>query len=65
MAPHDARACLQFLALAEKQTATMPLIVGNRLVGTSLACTGDMRKDGCIWIGQLRFIIRRNIAHWR
>ena len=32
----------QFLALAEKTTATGPLIVGHRLVGTSLACTGNI-----------------------
>ena len=32
----------EFLALAERQGATVPLIVGHRLVGTSLACTGDI-----------------------
>jgi class 3 adenylate cyclase/tetratricopeptide (TPR) repeat protein len=31
-----------FLALAEKQSATMPLIVGYRLVGTSLTCAGKI-----------------------
>ena len=31
----------EFLTLAEKQGATMPLVVGNRLVGTSLVSTGD------------------------
>jgi tetratricopeptide (TPR) repeat protein len=34
----------EFLALAEKQVETMPLIVGHRLVGTSLVCTGDMAQ---------------------
>ena len=34
----------EFLALAEKQGATMPLVVGNRLAGTSLVCTGDMTQ---------------------
>jgi predicted ATPase/class 3 adenylate cyclase len=34
----------EFLALAEKQRATMPLSVGHRLVGTSLACTGDIAQ---------------------
>ena len=34
----------EFLALAEKQGATEPLIVGHRLVGTSLACTGDIAQ---------------------
>jgi predicted ATPase len=34
----------EFLALAEKQGTTEPLIVGHRLVGTSLACTGDIAQ---------------------
>src|SRR6476661_5704761 len=34
----------EFLTLAEKQGATMPLVVGNRLVGTSLASTGEMTQ---------------------
>jgi class 3 adenylate cyclase/predicted ATPase len=34
----------QFLELAEKQRAAGPLIVGHRLVGTSLACTGDVAQ---------------------
>jgi class 3 adenylate cyclase/predicted ATPase len=32
----------QYLALAEKQTATGPLIVGHRLMGISLMVTGDI-----------------------
>jgi class 3 adenylate cyclase/predicted ATPase len=32
----------QFLALAEKQRTTIPLMVGHRLVGSSLHYTGDM-----------------------
>jgi class 3 adenylate cyclase/predicted ATPase len=32
----------RFLALAEKQGATSPLIVGHRLMATSLLCTGDI-----------------------
>ncbi len=32
----------QFLALAEKQRATIPLMVGHRLVGSSSHYTGDM-----------------------
>ena len=31
----------QFLALAEKQGATVPLMIGYRLMGTSLMGTGD------------------------
>jgi tetratricopeptide (TPR) repeat protein len=34
----------QFLALAEKQGATVPLMVGHRLMGTSLLYTGDVAK---------------------
>jgi class 3 adenylate cyclase/predicted ATPase len=34
----------EFLTLAEKQGATMPLVVGNRLVGTSLVSTGEMTQ---------------------
>ena len=33
---------VQFLALAEKQRATIPLMVGHRLAGSSLWCTGDI-----------------------
>src|SRR5262249_26551354 len=32
----------QFLALAEKQEATAPLVIGHRLVGASLVHTGDI-----------------------
>jgi predicted ATPase len=35
---------LQLLALAEKQGATAPLMVGHRLVGTSLAYVGDLKQ---------------------
>ncbi len=34
----------QFLALAEKQTATIPLMIGHRLVGSSLFLTGDIAE---------------------
>jgi predicted ATPase len=34
----------QFLALAEKQRATVPLMVGHRLMGTSLLVTGDIAE---------------------
>jgi predicted ATPase len=32
----------QFLALAEKQKATAPLMIGHRLMGVSLLCTGNI-----------------------
>ena len=34
----------QFLALAEKQAATVPLMIGHRLMGTSLLLTGDIAE---------------------
>ena len=34
----------QFLALAEKQRATVPLMIGHRMMGMSLACTGDIAE---------------------
>ncbi len=34
----------QFLALAEKQRATAPLMIGHRLMGTSLLVTGDIAE---------------------
>jgi predicted ATPase len=34
----------QFLALAEKEGATVPIMVGHRLMGISLFCTGDIQQ---------------------
>jgi predicted ATPase len=34
----------QFLALAEKPRATVPLMIGHRIVGTSLVTTGDIAE---------------------
>ena len=34
----------QFLALAEKQGTTVPLMIGHRVMGTSLVATGDIAK---------------------
>jgi predicted ATPase len=34
----------QFLALAEKQGTTFPLVIGHRLLGTSLANVGDLTQ---------------------
>jgi predicted ATPase len=35
----------QFLALAEKQSATFPLMIGHRLMGTALLFTGDVAQS--------------------
>jgi predicted ATPase/class 3 adenylate cyclase len=34
----------QFLALAEKQGATAPLLIAHRIMGITLACTGDIAQ---------------------
>jgi predicted ATPase len=34
----------EFLAMAEKQRATVPVMVGHRLMGISLFCTGDIQQ---------------------
>ncbi len=34
----------QLLALAEKQGATVPLMIGHRIMGISLTCTGDIAQ---------------------
>jgi len=39
----------QFLALAEKQGTTVPLMIGHRMMGLSLLCLGD-GAQGCIHI---------------
>jgi DNA-binding response OmpR family regulator/predicted ATPase len=39
------RLAAQFLALAERQGATVPLMIGHRLMGTSLKCTGDVAES--------------------
>jgi len=35
----------QFLTLAEKQGATVPLMIGHRITGFSLLCTGDVAES--------------------
>jgi hypothetical protein len=52
----------QFLALADKQGAPVPLMVGYRLMGVSLLLT---RKAGRIWIRRSRFTILPSIVRWR
>jgi class 3 adenylate cyclase/predicted ATPase len=36
---------VEFMALAERQGATVPLMIGHRLMGTSLMCTGDIAES--------------------
>ena len=55
----------QFLALAEKQGATRPLMMGHRFMGISLLYTGDIRKAGRITNRRSRFTTPPSIVHWR
>ena len=56
----------QFLALAEKQGATVPLMIGHRLMGTVLACIRETsRKAGRTSIRRSRFTILPSIVRWR
>ena len=56
----------QFLALAEKQGATVPLMIGHRLMGNSLAVSRETsRKAGRTSIRRSRFTILPSIVRWR
>jgi len=55
----------QFLALAEKQKATTPLMVGHRIVGVSLYYTGDIVNGHCIWTRRSRSTTPPSIVPWR
>ena len=55
----------QFLALAEKQGATVPLMVGHRLMGDSLVLTGDIAEGRAHYDQGSRFTILPNIVRWR
>ena len=55
----------QFLALAEKQGATVPLMIGHRLMGISLLLRETSRKAERISIRRSRFTILPSIVRWR
>ena len=56
----------QFLALAEKQGATAPLMVAHRLMGTSLLHYGRHRgRPSASTIRRSRFMILPSIVRWR
>ena len=56
----------QFLALAEKQGATVPLMIGHRLMGISLLCTGDIAaRPSALRSARSRFTILPSIVRWR
>ena len=54
----------QFLALAEKQRATVPLMVGHRLMGILAAYRGH-REGRAHSIRRSRFTILPSIVRWR
>jgi predicted ATPase len=53
----------QFLALAEQQKATAPLMIGHRLLGMTLLCMG-LLKGAHISIVLWRFTTRPSIVLW-
>ena len=55
----------QVLALAEKQGATVPLIIGHRLMGISCCIRETLRKAVRISIARWRFTILPSIVRWR
>ena len=56
----------QFLALAEKQGATVPLMIGHRIMGSALIVNGRLRRRReRISIAQSRFTILTSIVRWR
>ena len=56
----------QFLALAEKQGTTTPLMIGHRIMGNSLLFNGrHSRKRGRITIRRSRSTILPSIVRWR
>ena len=55
----------QFLALAEKQGATVPLMVGHRLMGMSLLHRGDIASCRAHFDSRLHSTTPPNIVHWR
>ena len=55
----------QFLALAEKQGATAPLMIAHRIMGISLHVREISRKAARISIRRSRFTILPSIVRWR
>jgi predicted ATPase len=56
---------MQFLALAEKQRTTAPLVIGHRLMGVSLMLTGDIAQGRGHLIRRSRFTIPPRIDRSR
>jgi hypothetical protein len=55
----------QFLSLAQKQPARIPLMIGHRIMGISRLCTGDTRQGRGNSIRRWRFTILPGTVRWR
>ena len=55
----------QFLALAEKQGATVPLMIGHRLMGASLLSTGDIAEGRAHFDRAIALYDPPSIVRWR
>jgi predicted ATPase len=55
----------QFLALAEKQGAAVPVMIGHRAMGISLMCTGDIAAGRAHCDQSVGSMILPSIVRWR
>ena len=55
----------QYLALAEKQNVTIPLMIGHRLKGFSLMYTGDIMEGRAHFDNRSRSLTMSSIVRWR
>jgi hypothetical protein len=55
----------QFLALAEKHGTKAPLMIGHRLMGMSLADTGDIAEGRAHFDQAIALTILPSIVRWR
>jgi hypothetical protein len=55
----------QFLALAEKQGATVPLMVGHRIMGSSLLAAGNIVHARANYDQAIALMILLSIVRWR
>jgi predicted ATPase len=56
---------VQFLALAEKQKATAPVMIGHRLMGSSLLCTGKIIEGRAHYNHALALYAPAEHRRWR
>ena len=56
---------VEFMALTEKQAATFPLVLGHRLMGTSLLYLGDIAEGRAHLDRAISLTIPQSIVRWR